>query len=99
MKYYGELTKKLYETEEECEKAEQAFKLEQEKKEAEALQKSKARKEAAKKVEDAYSAMIAAKKAYAEELAAFCHEYGSFHMTVNKDDTLGWMDDFWESWF
>lgn len=99
MRYYSELTRKFYDEPEACKEAEENFKAEQEKKEAEALRKSNERKEAAKKVEDAYNALTAAKKAYNEELSAFCKKYGSFHMTLSNDNVRNWIDSFWESWF
>ena len=99
MRYYSELTKRFYDEVKECEKAEEAYKAELKKKEEEALQKSNARKEAAKKVEDAYNTLVKARKAYQNELNAFCKEHGSFHMTLNKDGIRDWIDSFWESWF
>lgn len=99
MRYYSELTKRFYDEAKECEKAEEAFKEEKAKKEAEALQKSTARKEAAKKVEEAYEKVVAAQKEYRKVLSEFCKEHGSFHMTLDKDGILNWMDSFWESWF
>lgn len=77
MKFYSEVTKKLYETEEELNKAENAVK-EAEAKKAEA---AKNKKEEAKVVEDAFKArnaarieyntkVVAARKAYNETLAA-----------------------------
>jgi len=99
MRYYSELTKKFYDEAKECEKAEELFKEEKAKKEAEALQKSNERKEAAKKVEEAYEKVVVAQKEYKKVLSDFCKEHGSFHMTLNKDGILDWIDSFWESWF
>ena len=99
MRYYSDETRKFYETEEDCKNAEQALILAKKKEEEVALQKSAMRKEAAKKVEDAYKDLLKAKKAYNEELTAFCKEYGSFHMTLNKDNMLDWFDSFWNNWF
>lgn len=99
VRYYSDVTKLLYETAEECEKAEKEFRAEQERKKAEALQKSNDRKDAAKKVENAYNALIAARKAYQDELSKFCKQYGTFHLSVDKDGILDWMDNFWSTWF
>lgn len=99
VRYYSDVTKLLYETAEECEKAEKEFYAEQERKKAEALQKSNDRKDAAKKVENAYNALIAARKAYQDELSKFCKRYGTFHLSVDKDGILDWMDNFWSTWF
>ena len=99
MRYYSDVTRKFYEDPDACKEAEEAYKAEQEKKEAEALRKSNERKEAAKKVEDAYNALAAAKKAYNDELSAFCKKYGSFHMTLSTNDIEDWISSFWECFF
>lgn len=99
MRFYSDKTRKFYETLEDCEKAEKDFEVEQERKKAEALQKSNDRKEAAKKVENAYNALITAKKAYHEELSKFCKQYGTYHLSLDKDGMLDWMDSFWSTWF
>lgn len=93
MKYYSDVTKKIYETEEELNKAEQGHKLELAKKEEVAQQK----KERANEVQDAYKKAIEvrkkaqkeieeAEKKYYELRDKFVQDYGSWHMTyTNKD--------------
>ena len=48
------------------------------------------RKAAAGKVEEKRQALLAAQKAFKEELSAFCDKYGAYHYTVKGGD---------ESWF
>lgn len=90
MKYYGEITKKLYDTEEACNKAELA---EQEKQNTVKLEKERAaakRKAAAEKVEVARKAYVEAQKNYKKVLTEFCDEYGTFHTSLSAKD----YDDF-----
>jgi len=104
MKYYSELTKKIYETKEELEKDELALTLKKEEEEKALTQK----KQDAKEVEDAYKQYIEArKKAYKDIDKAekeyltkrneFVKKYGSFHMTykdTDDADMFGIWDDF-----
>lgn len=86
MKYYSDLTKKLYETEKDLQKAE----IE--------LTKSKAdRAEKAKEVTEAIKAANEASKKANEMLSAFVKEYGSFKTTLtDKDvDASFARDNFW----
>ena len=75
MKYYSEITKKTYDTEEECLDAEAAI-----------AKKNDARKEAAAKVEEKAKALAQAKKEYYDELNAFCKVYGAYHKTYTSKD-------------
>ena len=99
MKYYGERTNKLYDTEKECMDAEFKAKEQenlariQKEKEARELkeQKEKAaaeRKAAADKVAAARKAYLEAQKAYRAELEAFCKAYGTYHYTVTDADEV-----------
>lgn len=99
MRYYSDLTKLFYKTEKECDEAEKAYKEAELKKELEEKKKSNARKEAAKKVEDAYNTFVTAKKEYQNQLSDFCQKYGSYHMTLDKDNLFDWMDFFVDSIF
>ena len=74
-KYYSDVTKKFYESEAECEKAELAEQ-----------NKSSERKEDAKEVEALYKEAAAANKKYHEALTKFCKKYGSFHTTLTGND-------------
>lgn len=86
MKYYSEKLNSLYETAEECAKAEEAH----DKAIAEAEAKKNAlaskRAERAKEVENAYANAVNAKKAYNQILQEFLKDYGSFHATFKDVD-------------
>lgn len=99
MKYYGEKTKRLYDTERECMDAEfkakeqenlekiqkeKALREEKEKKEALAAE----RKAMAEKVETARKAYLEAQKAYRTELEEFCKRWGTYHYTVKDTDEV-----------
>ena len=101
MKIMSEKTGKEYPTVELCLAAEKEYddKLAKEKEEKEAKEKALVakkeaalaeRKEAASKVEEKRQALIAAQKAYQEELSKFCSKYGAYHYTIKGGD---------ESWF
>lgn len=94
MKYYGEHTKRLYDTEKECMDAEfkakekenlekiakeKALREEKEKKEALAAE----RKAMADKVETARQEMVKAQKAYQEALNAFVEKYHTYHFSTS----------------
>ena len=89
MKFYSEVTDKIYNTEDELKKAE--F-LVTEKKRKEANLKI-GRETAAKKVEDAFKAAAAAEKAARKELQQFTDKYGSFHKTYHGDEARAFMED------
>lgn len=82
MKYYSELTKKVYDTPELLEEAEKAVleaNKEKEKKLAE-------RAERAKAVEAAFEKAQKAKQEANDLLTDFCNDYGSFHTTIKSTD-------------
>lgn len=82
MKYYSEVTKKLYDTEKELASAEAAVIKAQ----ADEEEKKKARTTRAKEVEDACRDALNARQHYAELKNKFIKDYGSFHMSI-KDET------------
>lgn len=86
MKFYSEKLNRLFDSSDECAKAEEAH----DKAIAEAEAKKKAladdRASRAKEVEDLYKAAVDAKKAYDERLQAFLKDYGSFHATFKNVD-------------
>ncbi len=83
MKYYSELTKKLYDTKDELTKAEVE------------LTKAKSdRAEKAKEVTELLKAANEATKKANEALREFVKEYGSFKTTI-KDADVG-VDSFWD---
>lgn len=97
MKYVSEITGKVYNTEDECLKAEKDFAEAKAKAEAEEKAKTAARSKRAKEVEAAYNAAVEASKAYKELLVKFVEDYGSFHMTYDSTDNL--FDDVFNSVF
>ena len=97
MKYVSELTKKTYDSEEACLKAEKEFKEAKAKAKAEKEKKDAERSSRAKEVEDAYKKAIDANKAYRDLLNKFVKDYGSFHMTYSSTSNL--VDDVFNSMF
>ena len=75
MKYYSDVTKKLYENVDDLKKAE-----------AEIMDKSAARKKDADKVEKAYNTYIEARKEYEKVLTEFCNKHGAYHKTYTSKD-------------
>jgi len=99
MKYYSEITKQLYDSQDELYKAEHADEI----KKAEEKKKSEERARRAKEVEDAISAADAAHKAAQEKLNAFIKDYGAFHTSIKEvgknagsaiGDFLEWFDSY-----
>lgn len=86
MKYYSEELKKFFNTEKECEKAEQAHFAEVERQKAVKAKKDEARKARAKEVDEAYSALKSARKKYNDLLAKFCEDYGAYHTSFTSED-------------
>ena len=99
MKYFSEKLNRVFDTAEDCQRAEFAAK---EKENLEKIQKEKAlreekeRKEAlaaerkadAEKVEAARKEMINAQTAYKKELEAFCAKYGTYHLSLSNPDEI-----------
>ena len=88
MKFYSEITKQVYNTPEEVEKAEimvkQAEEKERIRKEQEAKKQeelTRQRKSRAAAVEEARKKMAEAQAKYREELESFIKDYGSYHYT------------------
>lgn len=86
MKYYSDLTHKLYDTTEALEaeelkikQVEEAKRKAKEEAERKAAEAKNNRAAAAKEVEEAY-------RVYMTKLNAFCEKYGAFHMTLKGDD-------------
>lgn len=75
MKYYSEVTKKVYDTVNELKEAEM-----------EITNKVNARKADAEKVEAAYKACVDARVAYEKALSEFCKKHGAYHKTFNADE-------------
>ena len=84
MKYYSELTHRIYETEDALKKAEKGF--------SDMLENQKKRDEERKldyqKVKDAYALVETQKKAADELLKKFLEKYKGVHQTADKDKFL-----------
>ena len=81
MKFYSDITKKLYDTSEALKKDEEAFTNTEAEKKAEEAKKSAERAVRAKEVEDAYKAEVEAHAKYIKLSNQFVDDYGSFHMS------------------
>lgn len=95
MKYYSDLTKKFYDTEEAAMTAEKKHKEAMEAKDAEAAQRkadSDKVKDALKKVEDAI-------KDYNKELKAFNEKYPSGYHTTIRRSIFDYLDDLFPGFF
>ena len=110
MKYYGERTNKLYNTAEECEKAEFEAKekenLEKIKKERELAEaKAKKEKEAAERkalaeeVDAARKAMNEAQKVYKDKLDAFINKYHTYHFSTSNPAEIPTLFDVFDKIF
>lgn len=99
MKYYGERTNKLYDTEKECLdaefKAKEKENLEKiEKERALAVAKEKKEKEVAERkalaaeVDAARKALTEAQKNYHDKLAAFVDKYHTYHYSTSDPDEV-----------
>lgn len=88
MKFYSDVTKKMYDTEIECRKAESAFNKALKEKEDAERRKSEERKARAQKVEEARAEMAKAREKYDKLLADFCKDYGSYHYSITTPTSL-----------
>ena len=95
MKYYSDVTNKVYETVDALNMEEKKV-LDAKRVQELTEQKKREQREAkAKEVEAAINAAVAAQKAATEKLEAFCKEYGVFHTSVeNADMILGNLNPF-----
>lgn len=93
MKYYSQITRKMYDTPEDCKKAEDEAQALELKKKLETEQKAADRKAAADRVEKARKAMIEAQKAYKKELNDFMSKYKSYHFSSSKLEDVPFMFD------
>ena len=88
MKFYSELTKNFYESEDACKQAESKFNKELAEKEAKEKALKAERKQRAEEVNAAYTAIKEAEKHYCELRDQFVKDYGSFHMTFTDTGSL-----------
>ena len=83
MKYYSEMTDKVYETQEECEKAEEALVAKQKAEEEKQLALKNEREARSKEVVEAFKKAREAETEAQRLLKEFVKDYGSFHMSYN----------------
>lgn len=99
MKYFSEITEKVYDTTEELETAEKEV-LDEQKAQEEKLAK---RAERAKEVEEAYALAADVKEQADKLLNEFLKDYGSFHTTiktpVRANTSLTELGDLFDSLF
>ena len=81
MKFYSDVTKKFYNSADECEKEENALQVELAAKAAKEVKLKKERKQRAEEVNEAY-------KNYMKLLNNFVKDYGSYHLSLRGDDGL-----------
>lgn len=80
MRYWSDITKEFYQTEQACLDAENLYH-----KQIEEQEKLKQRKAREKKVEEARVEYLKAKKNYDEILKEFCKDYGSYTYSSMRD--------------
>lgn len=81
MKFYSEVTKRLYDSQDELTKDERKVATAEAEKKAAESKKSAERAARAKEVEDAYKAEVEAHAKYIKLRNQFVDDYGSFHMS------------------
>ena len=99
MKFYSEVTKKLYDSEDELKSAETSLVAKKKAEEEAALKLKEERKARSKDVEDARKAYIDAKKNYYNVLDKFCKDYGSYHASYKTDDIDSIFEDFFDLFY
>ena len=98
MKYYSELTQKVYDTEKDCAKAEKEFKEAQAAKlraeeEKRLVEKKKQEERAAdaKVVEQKFEEMFRVQKECREVVDAFVKKHGSYHFSTNSTEKIPYL--------
>ena len=95
MKYFSDVTNKVYETVDALQEAEKSVLAERQAKELDAQKKKEDREARAKEVDAAIKAAVEAQKVATDKLNAFCKDYGVFHTSVeNANALLGNMNPF-----
>ena len=88
MKYFSDVTNKVYETVEQLETAEKQLIEQKKAKELAETKKKEEREARAKEVDAAIKAAVAAQKEATTKLNAFCKDYGVFHTSVENANAL-----------
>lgn len=99
MKYYSELINKIYDTKEECEKAEEALTAKKKAEEERQLALKNERETRSKAVVDAFKKAREAETEAQKLLKEFVKDYGSFHMSYNGKSTMPSMFDVLNDFF
>mgnify|MGYP000008395797 FL=1 len=99
MKYYSEMTNKVYETKEECEKAEEAIVAKKKAEEEKQLALKNERETRSKAVVDAFKKAREAEAEAQKLLKEFVKDYGSFHMSYNGKSSMPSMFDILDNFF
>lgn len=86
MKYYSELTKRFYDSEEACINDEHKMREEIEAAENEKRKTAETRRQRAAEVDKARENYITARKQYNEVLSKFCEDYGSYFYSSTTDN-------------
>ena len=88
MKYYSEMTKKFYESEEACLEEEERLQEEQRIIEEKKLAQAEERKARAAAVEEARDIFLKARENYNELLKKFCADYGFYHYSLKNSKDI-----------
>lgn len=99
MKYYSEMTDKVYETQEECEKAEEALVAKQKAEEEKQLALKNEREARSKEVVEAFKKAREAEAEAQKLLKEFVKDYGSFHISYNGKSSMPSMFDVLNDFF
>lgn len=101
MKFYSEILKEMFDTADACGEAEAAHAKAIAEKEAKEKAKAEERKVRAKEVEEAYTAKVAADTAFKEKLAAFCKDFGPYHMSIKnpEENTISALGSIFDNFF
>lgn len=86
MRYYSDVTKKVYDSEKELNDAEFKVKRAEENAKRAKEKESADRKKAAAEVQEAYAKARAANAHASKVLADFCDKYGSYHFSVDGSE-------------
>lgn len=86
MQYYSDVTKCLYKTAAELEKAEAEIREKEAAAKKAEEKKAKDRKDRAALVEARRKAYEKARQEYFEQLNSFCKDYGAYHYSIGKDE-------------
>ena len=99
MKYYSELVNKIYDTKEECEKAEEALAAKKKAEEEKQLALKNEREARSKEVVEAFKKAREAEAEAQRLLKEFVKDYGSFHVSYNGKSSVPSMFDVLNDFF